>query len=40
MVISGVSLLTGSVKWALAKAWPAVFGKPAPRTGRHRRTVS
>jgi hypothetical protein len=35
-IISGIALVTGTVKWALAKAWPGVFAKSHQRVGRHR----
>ena len=32
----GGLVLARAVKWGLGRAWPAVFGRPHPRTGRHR----
>jgi len=34
--VGGIMLVTGTAKWALARAWPGVFGKPQLRTGKHR----
>lgn len=29
-------VLAGGVKWSLGRAWPAMFGQPQLRKGRHR----
>jgi hypothetical protein len=34
--IVGGMAFTASVKFALGRIWPAVFGKPQPPKGRHR----